>query len=461
MALGLREKLFKNSNHLQIMGSCFQIFVIRGDSKVRLKRLPYMFAVVAWLLPMSLWAGSPQFFLKSGDTVVFYGDSITAQDFYTQWIELYTVTRFPGMRVRFFGAGVGGDRVSGGGGGPVDLRLPRDVFSHHPSVITIMLAMNDGGYHPTDAATEDTYVKGYEHMLTSFHDMAPNARVVVLGPSPFDDVTRPPTFTGGYNGVLQHYTDLDQNLAREHGDTFVDLNGPTQSLLAHAQAVDPAYARFILPDRVHPEPIGHWAMAAAILKAWNAPSEVSSVSIDAVALQVKQSVNASVDQLAADGGTVRWNETEGALPLPFDVNNAFQQRILQLTDVQKQLNQESLRITGLNPGNFTLTIDDQIVGAFSADDLANGINLADCHTPMRDQAQRVSWSISDRVKANEIHMNMLIQNSNMGPVAEKGDVIEAYEDFLENKIYADAVPKLHTFTLSPVAADQSPASTPK
>jgi lysophospholipase L1-like esterase len=247
---------------------------------MRLKRLPYLFALVAWLLPTSLWAGPPQFYLKSGDTVVFYGDSITAQDFYTQWIELYTVTRFPAMRVRFFGAGVGGDRVSGGGGGPVDLRLPRDVFSHHPSVITIMLAMNDGGYHPTDAAIEDTYVKGYEHILTSFHNAAPNARVVVLGPSPFDDITRLPDFPGGYNGVMQHYADLDQKLAREHGDDFVNLNGPMQTLLAHAQDADPLYARFILPDRVHPEPIGHWAMAEAILKAWNAPSEVSTVSID-------------------------------------------------------------------------------------------------------------------------------------------------------------------------------------
>lgn len=428
---------------------------------MRLKRLAILFAMVSLILTTELWAGPPQFFLKSGDTVVFYGDSITAQDFYTQWIELYTVTRFPAMRVRFFGAGVGGDRVSGGGGGPVDLRLPRDVFSHHPSVITIMLAMNDGGYHPTNTDTEDTYVKGYEHILSSFHDMAPNARVVVLGPSPFDDVTRPPMFTGGYNGVMQHYADLDQKLAREHGDDFVDLNGPTQALLANALTVDPMYAKFILPDRVHPEPIGHWAMAEAILKAWNAPSEVSSVSIDAGTLRVKQSLNASVDQLAADGATVRWSETETALPLPFDVNNAFQQRILQLTEVQKQLNMESLRILGLNPGNFTLTIDDQAVGVFSAGDLANGINLADYHTPMRDQAQRVSWSISDRVKANEIHMSMLSQKLNLGPVTEKGDVIEAYEDFLEDKIYADAAPKPHTFTLSPVAVDQNSAPTPK
>jgi hypothetical protein len=324
-----------------------------------------------------------------------------------------------------------------------------------------MLGMNDGGYHPSDTGTEDTYVKGYEHILTSFHDMAPTARVVVLGPSPFDDITRPPTFPGGYNSVMQHYADLDRNLAREHGDDFVNLNSPVQTLIEHAQAIDPAFARLILPDRVHPEPIGHWAMAEAILKAWNAPSEVSSVGIDARSAHIDESSNASVDNLEADGATLRWTETENSLPLPFDANNAFQQKILQLTDIQKKLNQESLRISGLNPGKFTLAIDDQTVGVFSADDLANGINLADYHTPMRDQAQRVSWSISDRVKANEIHMSMLTEKLATGPVTEKGDAIEAYEDFLEDKIYVDAAPKSHSFTLSPVIIDQNPGPTPK
>ena len=428
---------------------------------MRIRTIAYFFATLTALLPASLWAGSPPFLLKSGDTVVFYGDSITAQDFYTQWIELYTVTRFPGMRVRFFGAGVGGDRVSGGGGGPVDLRLPRDVYSHHPSVITIMLGMNDGGYHPGNSETEDTYVKGYEHILASIHEMAPHAHVVVLGPSPFDDITRAPTFPGGYNNVMKHYAELDQNLAREHGEDFVDLNSAVQTLLEKAQASDPVFARFILPDRVHPEPIGHWAMAEAILEAWNAPSQVSSVSIDGSKAQVEESLNASVDHLEAAGAVLRWIETEKSLPLAFDAGNAFQQRIIQLTDVQKQLNQELLRVTGLNPGIFTLLIDDKAVGEFSADDLANGINLADYHTPMRDQAQRVSWSISDRIKANEVHMIMAIQKSQAGLAAEKGDAIEAYEDFLEDKIYSDAAPKPHSFTLSPVVDSENHGATAK
>ena len=86
------------------------------------------------------------FYLKDGDRVVFYGDSITDQRLYTTFAETYVVTRFPRMNIFFVHSGWGGDRVSGGGGGPIDLRLKRDVFAYHPTVMTIMLGMNDGSY---------------------------------------------------------------------------------------------------------------------------------------------------------------------------------------------------------------------------------------------------------------------------------------------------------------------------
>ena len=69
------------------------------------------------------------FYLHDGDTVVYYGDSITAQDLYNQWVTYYTITRFPAMRIHFYDEGVGGDRVTGGGSGPIDERLSRLMFS--------------------------------------------------------------------------------------------------------------------------------------------------------------------------------------------------------------------------------------------------------------------------------------------------------------------------------------------
>src|ERR1700722_7869376 len=126
-------------------------------------------------LTLSLAAALAQsgFYLKDGDRVVFYGDSITDQRLYTTFAETYVLTRFPKMKVAFVHSGWGGDRVSGGGGGPVDLRLQRDVFAYKPTVMTIMLGMNDGSYRPFDQKIFDPYADGTRHIVESIHKTSP------------------------------------------------------------------------------------------------------------------------------------------------------------------------------------------------------------------------------------------------------------------------------------------------
>jgi lysophospholipase L1-like esterase len=102
--------------------------------------------------------------LKDGDTVVFYGDSITDQRLYTAFTEAFVVTRFPKATVRFIHSGCGGDRVDGGSNGPIDIRLNRDVIAYQPTVVTVMLGMNDGGYRAFDTGLFKSYTAGYKHI---------------------------------------------------------------------------------------------------------------------------------------------------------------------------------------------------------------------------------------------------------------------------------------------------------
>src|SRR5512137_3224508 len=88
---------------------------------------------VALLLATGAAWAQGNFYLKDGDRVVFYGDSITEQRLYTVYTETYVVTRFPQLNVTFVHSGVGGDRVAGGWAGPIDLRLSRDVFPYRPT----------------------------------------------------------------------------------------------------------------------------------------------------------------------------------------------------------------------------------------------------------------------------------------------------------------------------------------
>src|SRR5436190_969459 len=113
------------------------------------------------------------FGLRDGDRVVFYGDSITDQRRYTSFVETYVVTRFPKLNVSFVHSGWGGDRVTGGGGGPVDVRLERDVEAYKPTVVTIMLGMNDGSYQPFRDPIFQKYADGYRHIVEKLKSDVP------------------------------------------------------------------------------------------------------------------------------------------------------------------------------------------------------------------------------------------------------------------------------------------------
>ena len=164
------------------------------------------------------------FYLQSNDRVVFYGDSITDQRLYTTFVETYVVTRFPEQNVQFVHSGWGGDRVTGGGGGPIDVRLKRDVFAYRPTVMTIMLGMNDGSYRAFDESIFKTYANGMESIVEKVKAELPGIKITLIQPSPFDDVTRKPTFEGGYNAVLVRYGDYLKELAEKQGATLADLN---------------------------------------------------------------------------------------------------------------------------------------------------------------------------------------------------------------------------------------------
>lgn len=330
----------------------------------------------------------PRFALKNGDRVVFYGDSITDQRLYTTFAETYVVTRFPDLDIDFTHSGWGGDRVTGGGGGHIDTRLERDVFPYHPTVMTIMLGMNDASYRPFDQGIFDTYRDGYRHIVHRVKKELPGVRLTLLQPSPFDDVCQPPRFEGGYNRVLLRYSDFVQELATREKTGLADLNHTLVAVLEKAVATDPDLAKRIIPDRVHPGPAGHLIMAEHLLKSWNAPATVSAVEIDARKKSVLRSEATTVTGLTV-GPSISWTQHDQALPFPLDRSDAVMALTLQSSDFDQALNQQTLKVTGLSASQYALRIDDKQVGVFDPGALASGINLAALPTPMVEQAARV------------------------------------------------------------------------
>jgi len=339
--------------------------------------------------------------LKQGDRVVFYGDSITDQRLYTTFTETYVVTRFPGLHVWFVHSGVGGDRVTGGWAGGIDLRLHRDVIAYKPTVMTIMLGMNDGSYKAWDDAVFKTYSTGYQHIIDTMKQAAPGIRITVIQPSPYDDVTRPPNIADGYNKVMIRYGQFVKELGEREGLTVADLNTPVVAMLEEAKAADPDLAQKIVGDRVHPGPGGHLIMAEALLKAWNAPKTVAAVEIDAAAKTVTHTENAKVTMLRAGNG-LSWTETDGALPFPLALDGDDKAFALAVhsSDFVEALDQEPLKVTGLTSARYQLKIDGDRVGEFTNGQLAAGLNLALLPTPMAKQAARVH---DLTIKHNDVH----------------------------------------------------------
>ena len=345
-----------------------------------------MLAVVA--LTAGIASAQEPFALRGGDRVVFYGDSITDQRLYTTFTETFVVTRFPKKDISFVHSGWGGDRVSGGGGGPVDVRLWRDVLAYKPTVVTIMLGMNDGRYRIFDQQIFEDFTSGYKHIIEVLKRQLPGVRITAIQPSPFDDVTRPPTMEGGYNAVLVRYGEFVKELAASEKLDVADLNTPIVAALTKAKAADPDMSAKIIPDRVHPGPGGHLLMAEALLKSWNAPAVVTDVELDASRQEPVRQVNTRVSGLRKAKG-LSWTQTDEALPMPIDMSNAVMALAVNSSDFVEALNRQPLKVRGLAAGKYTLKIDDEPVGSFTAEQLASGINLAVLPTPMARQAAEV------------------------------------------------------------------------
>lgn len=398
------------------------------------------------------------FFLKDGDRVVFYGDSITDQRMYTTYVETYCLTRFPTKNFTFIHSGWGGDRVTGGGGGPVDLRLKRDVIVYKPTVVTICLGMNDASYSPFKQEIFDTYVNGYRHIIETLQKEIPGVRLTLLTASAFDDVTQTAKFPGGYNSTLTTYGEAVKQLGEDYNIPVADTNAPLVAVLNRAETADPTLATKIIPDRVHPGAGGHLVMAAALLKAWNAPSTVAAIEIDASSNKIVRQKNTRLSEFKTTDTSLSFTHMDNALPWPFD-HSTDAGLTLAVSDIEKNLNLYTLKITGLKGKQYQVSVDGKMVGMVAASDLEKGVDLAAMpELPPNMQASQV---LGMTRKHNDLHFNrwrvvQLAEKRNgvddvPTDVKQKMDALDVQETDAITSLRQMVQPKSHhvEFTLVP------------
>lgn len=356
--------------------------------------------VIGLLFIFALSRGQSKFLLNQNDRVVFYGDSITDFGQYPTYVETFVLTRYPTLKVRFYNSGVGGDTVSGGWMGKVEERLPRDLFAYNPTIFTVMLGMNDAGYVPYSDANYNAYTKGLDYIVKEARTKIPNAQGWLLRPTPFDEITRPIPFPDGYNSILIKFGDYMESLAGKNAYRTVDLNRPLNDLLARAKSLNEPLSQSLISDRIHPSDGAHYVTSWTLLKAWGATGTVSTTTLDVQSGRIS-GVNVKFKGVSTKGGKVGWNSLEGSLPFPFDRSNDVNNLALQATGLDREVNQEILRVLNLPAGNYALNIDQTEVGRYTQEDFRKGVNLGNVYTPMYAQAIKVldaTWERSNLQK---------------------------------------------------------------
>ena len=370
---------------------------------------PYAFGLGALLCFVSP-AAAGFFFIHDGDRVVFLGDSITEQRLYTNFIEVYALTRHPQWKLSFRNTGWSGDtaffrsRCHTDGGklavadeatqealidATIKRGLGRDVLSLKPTLVTIDFGMNDIGVKPTDKIYP-VYLRCMTKMVNVLQENG--ARSALLTPQPVEN-KRPDPDQDEKNLSLRKFSDGLREVAAKTGVPFVDQFTPYMTVLLRERTGNPDVFIGGGRDAVHPGAVGHTIMAWAILKGLGATPLVSRALIDAKAKTVVTAEACKITNLKVADGVIAFDRLDDALPMPI---HPKAEPALKLVPVLADLNRYELQVSGLAPGNYQVSIDGKAVSTMTAADLGQGCNLATGAGAITQQGQELLTEVGKK-----------------------------------------------------------------
>lgn len=308
-----------------------------------------------------------EFAIKDGDRVVFWGDSITDNAFYTRTIENYVRGRYPRMKVDFWNLGWGGDAAS-------TKRIERDLPPLDPTLVLINLGMNDGGYAPFDENRAAKYLGGIENLISVIHSKT-KARIIMSTPITYETGVRSDEqakkLDSFYPETLRKMSERLIAFGAEKGIPVIDLNAGYAAALTKYKAADPTVK--LSGDAVHPNAAGNALMAYLLLQGLGADGDILHLAIDAQAGKVAASANQSVSDFAKSEGGFSFVRQVSAFPFRTSGGGSLPDNATW----QDTLNRNQLQISGLSAPYYALYMGDEQhpLSVFSKDELERGVNL--------------------------------------------------------------------------------------
>ena len=253
---------------------------------------------------------------ESGDRVAFFGDSLTHAGSYHRFIRNYYFTRYPGIDLKTFNCGNGGDSARG-----ALFRMDFDLFNFQPNKVYVLFGMNDvdrycyGTDHPDPQnlanreAALKIYAESMETLVRRLQD-AEMKEIVLISPTPYEEeaVMEEVNLKGTFR-ALHRCMEINERLAERYGCSTVDLLNPMLELNRRMRETDPS-ASLAGPDRVHPTTLGHAVMAYWILRAQKVPKNVFSVTLGLAPTME----NCAVSDLQMDGENLQFHLLPFSMP---------------------------------------------------------------------------------------------------------------------------------------------------
>ena len=125
---------------------------------------------------------------------------------------------------------------------------------------------------------------------------------------------------------------------------------------------------------------------------------------------------------------------------------------LKSSDFMEALNQQTLRVRALDGARYTLKINASVVGSFSREQLAEGLNLAGLPTPMAKQSLGVHLLTLQRGDVHEMRWKQLqvaLQNDNLARLPAVLEGLDAMDEELAVRQRAAAQPVACSYELTP------------
>ena len=196
--------------------------------------------------------------LKSGDTIVAIGDSITPGGGYLRDIDAVLAQQYPDLKIpKVVNKGIGGQKAE-------DLvrRFDADIVQLKPSYVTISIGINDV-WHRVGQPHKPEVLAAYKENVAKMVDQAQKAgiKVILLTPT---IIQEDPDSEG--NKRLAAYVEAEKQIAAEKKCQLVDLHG----MFLTALKQKPADAK-LTRDGVHMVAAGDAIMAIGVLRALGVP----------------------------------------------------------------------------------------------------------------------------------------------------------------------------------------------